>query len=576
MARISIDVFGGIRPRFARHHGDVARASVAENTKLWHGTIAPFRKPKEVHTANTCVNALMVYGCTVVTDVNACASFAYDPLMCGHIFATDLCGYDFPVVADFVTSSYISDVPEFEWRRLGVVAPSPVAFVVPALAPAVPAPSILRGQQLEREHRDYVITYVNSRGQESARSGASPDAGDADHSAVAVLTIPPRPDPAELWDIVAVRVYRLISGNVDGQLADENSEYMFAFEVDVTTVPWATPIVVSDTTPADRLAEAPPHVHAVPPPENLHGITVLTSGALVGYVGNELWFSEPFQPHSWPCLMRLDDCIKGIREADGSIYVATDGRPYVVSTNNKSEECLCCREVFMHPEPAPIASGMRGMVATNAGAMWPTNDGLARMSGRSLSVVSHSDVAEDNWPAFIPAVASHLNGRYYGFGGKSFSFDYTDGVYADGDVGANSRMYTISYNVNAAYSDKNGYMFVALGNKVYSWEASDEFETYTWRSKLNQAHSMINWSAARVFFGSGGKSGYSEPVTFRLLDGAGVPLFTRQVFDERPFRLPPNIKHRAFEVEFSGTSEIHGFVMATSMRELAPGYANGE
>lgn len=576
MARISIDVFGGIRPRFARHHGEVARASVAENTKLWHGTLAPFRKPKEVHTAETCVRSLMVHGCTVVTDVNACASFAYDPLMCGQIFATDLCGYGFPVVADFVASSCLSDVPEFEWRRLGVVAPSPVTFVVPALAAALPAPSISQGQQLEREHRDYVVTYVNSRGQESARSDASPSAGDADNSAVATLTIQPRPNPSELWDVVAVRVYRLISGNIDGQLSEENSEYMFAFEVDVSTVSWADPIVVQDTTPVDRLAEAPPHVHAVPPPEDLHGITVLTSGVLVGFRGNELWFSEPFQPYSWPCHMRLDDCIKGIRESDGSIYVATDGRPYVVSVSNKTEECVCCREVHMHVEPAPMRSDMRGMVGTSTGAMWPTNDGLARMSGGSLNLMSHADVAEDNWPEFIPMVASHLNGRYYGFGAKSFSFDYTDGVYADGDVGANSRMYTISYNVDAVYSDKHGFMYVAMGNKVYIWDASDEFEVYTWRSKLNQAHSMINWSAARVFFGSGGKVGYGEPVTFRLLDGAGVPIYTRQVFDERPFRLPPNIKHRAFEVEFSGISEVHGFVMATSMRELAPGYSDGE
>ena len=577
MARAAIEVFGGIRPRFGRHMGDQSRASIAENVKLWHGTLAPFRKPKAVHSAASCVNALFVYGCTVVTDVNPCASFAYDPFICGQLFATDICGFNFPVVAEFPESGCLSDNVEPEWRRLGVVAPSPVTFVVPALTAPIAAPSIVQGEQLEREHRDYVITYVNSRGQESARSDNSPDAQDADISAQAIITIPPRPDPANLWDIVAARVYRLMSGNIDGQQSEEAPDYAFAFEVPLDPAVWSDPITVTDTTPASRLGETPPHVHAVPPPAGLSGITVLSSGALVGFVGKNLWFSEPLQPHSWPCSMRLDDCIRGIREADGSLYVATDGRPYVVSIANKVEDCLCCREVYMHVEPAPMVSDMRGMVATNTGAIWPTNDGLARMSGRGLSLITHSEMAEDDWAKFVPntIVSGQHNGRYYGFGARALTFDYTDSIYADGDVGAGSRLSTLSYNVDAVFSTRQGHMYVAMGNTVYAWDAGDENETYTWRSKLNQAHSVINWSAARVLFGNGGRTGVSEPITMRLLDGAGTPLYARSVFDEQPFRLPPNIKHRAFEVEFQGTSEVTGFVVATSMRELAPGYVGG-
>lgn len=225
-----------------------------------------------------------------------------------------------------------------------------------------------------------------------------------------------------------------------------------------------------------------------------------------------------------------------------------------------------------------MVSDMRGMVATASGALWPTNDGLARMSGGSLNLVTHADVAEDDWRAFMPntIVSGNHNGRYFGFGSRPLVFDYTDGVYADGDVGVHSRMSTISYNVNAVYSTREGRMFVAMGDTVYLWDAGDEYEVYTWRSKLNQAHSLINWSAARMLFGSGGRVGMASPATFRLLDGEGVPLYTRDVFDEQPFRLPPGIKHRAFEIEVSGTSEVHGVILATSVRELAPGYADGE
>ena len=49
----------------------------------------------------------------------------------------------------------------------------------------------------------------------------------------------------------------------------------------------------------------------------------------------------------------------------------------------------------------------------------------------------------------------------------------------------------------------------------------------------------------------------------------GVLKFTKQVSDERPFRLPGGYTAETFEVEFSGTTDITDFMMATTMRDLA-------
>ena len=36
------------------------------------------------------------------------------------------------------------------------------------------------------------------------------------------------------------------------------------------------------------------------PPNDLQGICLHSSGALAGYSGNTLRFSEPYLPHAWP------------------------------------------------------------------------------------------------------------------------------------------------------------------------------------------------------------------------------------------------------------------------------------
>jgi hypothetical protein len=48
MASIRINVFGGLAPRPHKTMGDGARATVAENVKLWHGSLDPWREPREI------------------------------------------------------------------------------------------------------------------------------------------------------------------------------------------------------------------------------------------------------------------------------------------------------------------------------------------------------------------------------------------------------------------------------------------------------------------------------------------------------------------------------------------------
>lgn len=572
MAQLRIEMFGGIIPRPHRRLGRASRASIAENVKLWHGSVAPWRQPKELLTTETCVRALFIHECCVLVDESPCASFATGVGSCKRVFATGLCGYEYPVTAALPTCCSLG-VVQPDWVRLGVPIPEePLTFLAPPLTP--PSGTPINGWQLKREVRDYVYTYVNQFGEEGSPSPTSPSATDVDSDAVALLTLPPKPS-AE-WGIVAIRVYRGISGNITGQFQDD-APFLFVDEIDITGIPEGDTIEFVDDVRVDELGEpvTPSCLH--PPPSCMLGLIELESGALAGFQGKELYFTEPFQYHAFSCKLDLDDEIRGIVEVDHVIYVATDGRPYSISAKAPDESCYCCRSTYRHKEPAPMVSDHRGLVATANGAIYPSNDGLVRLTGNGMSLITHQDFAEDDWAKFHPdtMIGANLDGRYYGFSRSGgLIVDYTDSIYADGDVGAGSRNSTLTYQPDAVFTDRKGVLYLSFGGSVRQWDGGAYFERYTWRSKLFQSHSRVGWSAARLLFEEGGCLEASvNPVTFTILDGC-KELFSIKVFNENPFRLPPSLKGRAYEFQVSGTAEVSAIVVATSMREIAVGVSS--
>lgn len=579
--KIEIKAFGGIKPRSHRLLGGVSRAVVASNTKLWHGSVAPFREPNFVLDLPECANSIKVVECCVLHDKNPCASFAHVRTPCDRLFATDLCGFDCPMTSLLPAcfgGSFQAASPS--WTKLGVPLPvAPLTFTVPALTPAVintvfpdPQPAGVGpdvGRQLKREHRDYVYSYVNIYGEESGISAPSPSAQDADHDAVATLTIPAPPPDSDLWALSKIRIYRLLSGNIDGQYS-QAGEYLFVDEIDLNPYP-AAPIVYVDSFMACDLGELPFYDCKRTPPCDLKGIISLENGSLAAFSGKDLYFTEPFQYHDWSCHVNLDDCIRGIREVGGQIYVATDGFPYTVSADPPDKDCRCCRTVYKHIEPMPMVSDLRGMVQTVTGAFWPTDDGLVRMSGGNTTLVSHADFAEDDWQEFHPQTfkAVNWNGRYIGFGAKGgLVIDFTDNIYADGDVGAGSRNYTMSYLPNAVTISDAGQLLMVFKDRLAVWNESANNEVYRWRSRAYDTPYM-SWNAAKVKFGRGGcRNTPTEQVTLRILAGCGTTLDEIRVWNEKPFRLRAGLKLDEVAIELEGNVEVVSVSIATSIRDL--------
>jgi len=205
--------------------------------------------------------------------------------------------------------------------------------------------------------------------------------------------------------ILSKFIYRLNQGAVAAQ-------YQFVDQISATTT------IYSDTKLDTELGEVLQTGLGVfprwdPPPDGMLGIVGLPNGIMAGFVGKDLYFSEPFQPHAWPeeYVLTLDYSIVALGVMENNLVVATDQNPYIVTgttpatmTPNKM------------PESQPCIS-KRSLVAYDYGVIFATSDGLALVSeGRSINATD-GFFTKKEWEAFDPDtfLGAYQDGRYYGF-----------------------------------------------------------------------------------------------------------------------------------------------------------------
>jgi hypothetical protein len=179
---------------------------------------------------------------------------------------------------------------------------------------------------------NWLYTYVNSLGEESAPSFASEVLLHKDGQAI-TLHIESSFD-VTYTNITGVNVYRTSTGYTSGAEKEETSETEFLFikHIPISIGTPQTLIIVDDTKLQD-LGWVLETREVSEPPQDLRGIIRLEdSTTLAGFVGNRLYFSDVDEPHAWKQgdELTLDDNIMQIIEQSGLLYVLTDGSTYMV------------------------------------------------------------------------------------------------------------------------------------------------------------------------------------------------------------------------------------------------------
>lgn len=312
-----------------------------------------------------------------------------------------------------------------------------------------------------------------------------------------------------------------------------------------------------------------------PPPKELQGLTVIQNNVLVGFVGNKLYFSEPNRPHAWPrkYAVTLEYNIVGIAAVSGSLFVATDAYPYVVSVTDPASGVSISRIDALLPCLSP-----NSIIAMNYGVVYSTHDGLAVYSPSSgPAVITAVLYNKDTWkhdvdPKSINAVyydnayfASHSTGSF------TFQYDPKIGGYFTTHDDKFTALWYDSVSGNLYYVND-------ADNNVSLWDALGRpYAELQWKSKVFTTQNPINFGAARVItdenvFGNWGDItntwgsinatwGSISALIFRMWVDKKLA-FESGVGNKKMFRLPTGYRTDTFEVGVEGSARVRAIHLA--------------
>ena len=401
--------------------------------------------------------------------------------------------------------------------------------------------------------RVYTYTFVNNFGEEGPPADPSQISFTNDDECTLLTNFAGTPTGPYL--IEKVRIYRSLTtalGQATFLLVDE--------------VPFPVIEPYQDCKPDTELGEALVSETWFEPPAELKGITAMANGILAGFIGNTLYFSEPYQGHAWPedYQRAVDHPIVGLAAAGNMLYVMTEGYPYTAVGNhpdvislNKLERAQAC-----------ISS--RSIVDMGAGAIYASSSGLVFLTASGARLITMGVFDRRAWSQIAP---TNLHGyfykdKYFGFydatgvtppppdvpleGGFIFDPEQKDVVFVDTTADS------------AFFDPVDGFLHIAekltTENQRFAWDGDRGNKlVQRWRSRETETR-RTNFTAARV-------SALAYPVTFRLLVDDVVKL-DYAVQNKRPFRLPSEFTSRDWVVEVEGTEEIEAIFFADTMEEL--------
>ena len=317
------------------------------------------------------------------------------------------------------------------------------------------------------------------------------------------------------------------------------------------------------------------------PPEGLEGLVSYQDNILVGFVSNEVYFSEPNFPHAWPreYKITLEHEVVGLASISGALLVLTESYPYIIQGTDPAAGLSVQRIDLDFP-----CLNRRSIVVMYGAVVWATFGGLAVYSPSvGAQLITKYNYNNETWQADVdPAtvVAAFYRDKYFASHSQgAFIFERDEkvgGTFVTTDVVATASYYDST-------TDKF-YYSIGTSGELLEWNNPTTFrKVYRWKSKTFKTQDMVNLGAARVIadyndvdpnaigttilwnnlssdwnlttsvFGSPGNMEFKLYVDKQLL-------FTKTVSNDETFRLPSGYRSDTFEVEVESNlrlREIH-------------------
>ena len=425
----------------------------------------------------------------------------------------------------------------------------------------------------------WVYTWVNAWGEESRPSDPTDILFHTSGLRMALSSLPTTAPIGE-QRITKYRLYRAVTGT-------RGTTYQLVTEQTIG----AGTGTYTDTVKTADLAEAlESQKYDIPDPGML-GLVNMANGMSAGFVGNEVVFSEPYQPHAWNAEYRyaVESPVVALGAVGNSLVIVTETVPVVASGNTPDSITLTPLDTAY-----PCLS-KRGLVDTGRGVMYPSYDGLVLVTGTSARLETSQVMTKEEWRRYNPESlnAVFYQGQYHAF------YELADGtkasfIFQPSSDGIPLLMDTTVYGT-ASYADTRlGEMFFVAAGFLQQWDAAEEVTFVDWKSKEMVLTTPTNFGAAQIRadfpdtlvdtvaeFTIDGSIAADEinaiPVAgLKRIEGIstngcvfmlyvnGQLKFSRTVSDSKVFRLPAGYKADRYSVRVSAPFRIRAILVGES------------
>lgn len=472
---IKLEGFKGMIPRLSDRLLPPMAASVARNCKLLNGEIRGFRDLRE-NTSFTSGSVTPVKRAVRVVDPDGVNSDVW--------LTFDTRGVDVirsPLVNDSFDRYYWAGdgVPKYNtYARIeNGDGPFYLGIPAPTTAPTVTPPAG------DDETRAYVYTFVTAYGEESAPSPPTVATGDA--GTWALSNIDTNPD-ATNRNIDYVNIYRTIAGG-------SSVNYYYVDQINIGTTTYNDSETSTDVASSNILESA----NFNQPPSDLEGFVAMPNGYLVGWSGRRVVFSEPYRPHAWPAEYEISTefPIVGMVVWGSTLVIGTQSQPYF---GQGAHPAAFTMRKFDAVEPCLSRAGL---VATVAGAYYPSQNGLVMVNNSGARVITQDLVTREEWADYNPSsiFATQLGLQYIAFNSSNGGFIFnptepnTKLVELEGFSGVDG----------IETDDYTGNVLVLKDDTAWDWDpAISSRLSWRWQTGQLQLPEPVNLGAFRIQFES--------------------------------------------------------------------------
>lgn len=532
-------------------------ASIAENIRLRHGRWEPWKTPREVVKLPKGSRSAHVRDCCWTADTECLSSYV-DAGACQRTYRSS------PNERILVTDSLC----EYDWTYLGVPVPDPILTRSNRRASSDTSPdTALVG---------YLITYSTPCGE--GPPSCTEMVGKLDKEDCVEILFPPEPDP--MWGVTHVNVYRtaslwdssqgLVDFNPNALESSWNSSVVQTDYFLVATVPVHAggyvdvPLSDKDKT-LTKFGKMLTTEDSSPPKQGLQIGGETDSGSLVGWIDNEVWFSERNMYHAWPLKARMNFPynVQRVCVCNDTVFVLTDHHSFILEDSIDCRDSTC-RPVSMAKDSYPLCSQRSCVVLPNA-VLYSSEEGLVLLgSDTSSRIVSSLAFAKDDWIALGPNEIQIETAH-------SYLFLLTDREFLVWDLALDEfgllpdNLTTMDFTPDSLIIDQSDDLFFLLDDVGYKFDAGDSYMRMRWRQALQDTGAQQSMSAARVKYLE-----KRSPTHNKLTLIQNDRVVVSRDIGHKPIRVRSSLGS-CYQWEISGTEPLCGLYYGTGINSLVEG-----